>query len=105
MIRSKRQAVTILANGEQLYDMVTGQAGVTRRITELWVESAENVIFRAYLDTDRIVDVHGDCDQTALFAIPVDHVLVEGEVFSMGILDEAGGDTTLDMVVFYEETR
>jgi len=104
MIRSKRQAVTINTNGEQLYNMVTGQAGVKRRITEIWVEQADDVIYRAYIDTDRIVDVHGECDVLTTLAIPVDHVLKEGEVFSMGILDEAGGDTTLDMVVFYEET-
>lgn len=104
MIRSIRVAVTKVSNGEQLYDVVTGVDGVTRRITEIWPEVAADQIYRAYIDTDRIVDVHGDCDLLTTAPIPVDHTLEVGQVFKVGVLDEAGNTNVVDMTVFYEET-
>jgi len=104
MIRSKRIAVTIIANGEALVDAVTGQAGVEREILEIWAEQADDVIIRGYIDTDRIVDVHGECDCLTVLPIPVHHKLKVGEVFSVGFLDEAGGDAALELTVFYSET-
>lgn len=104
MIRSVRIAVTKISNGEKLYDVVTGVEGLKRRITEIWVEQGADQIYRGYIDTDRVVDVHGDCDQLLTMPIVVDHVLEVGQVFKAGILDEAGDTNVVDMTVFYEET-
>ncbi len=104
MIRSKRVAVTRVSNGEVLYDVVTGIEGLTRRITEIWAEQTIDTIIRGYIDTDRIVDVHGDVDQLTVLPILVDHVLEVGQVFKVGVLDEAGSAGVMDVVVFYEET-
>lgn len=103
MIRSKRIAVTKIANGEALYDAVTGQEGVSREVLEIWCEQGADQIYRGYIDTDRIVDVHGDCDQLLTIAIPVHHKLKVGEVFSVGVLDEAGNTNVVDLTVFYSE--
>jgi len=104
MIRSVRVAVTKISDGEKLYDVVTGQEGLTRRITEIWCEQGADQIVRGYIDTDRIVDVHMDCDQVVVLPIPVDHVLLVGQVFKVGILDEASDTNVVDLTVFYEET-
>lgn len=104
MIRSIRVAVTKVSNGEKLYSVVTGVEGLARRITEIWGESGADEIVRGYIDTDRIVDVHGDTDQIALLPIPVNHLLTVGQEFKVGILDEAGNTNVVDLTVFYEET-
>lgn len=103
MIRSKRIPLTKISNGEQLENVVTGVDGLTREITEIWVEAADDEILRGYLGTDRIVDVHMNTKQAALLAIPVHHVLKIGEVFQVGILDEAANTNVVEIVVFYRE--
>ena len=104
MIRSKRVAITGVSNGEALEDIITGVEGVTRRITEIWVEFLADRIVRGYIDTDRIVDVHCETEQAQLLGIPVDHTLEVGQTFKAGLLDEAGAATVQDLTVFWEET-
>ena len=104
MIRSKRIAAAAVADGELLYDVITGVENVTRRITEIWCEFLADRILRGYIDTDRVVDVHTETEQAQLLPIPVDHVLEVGQTFSVGWLDESSATTVADITVFWEET-
>lgn len=103
MIRSITIDVTAGAGAEQVEPFVRGVGGKARRVVEMWCEQAAAGRLVAYLDTDQIVDVGGECDQILTNPVKVDLALVEGQVFSAGWLDTAAGGITGEITVFYSE--
>jgi len=77
----------------------------TDTVSYLFFETVATVDVRAYVNTDRVAEVAGELVAFDQRGLEIDHVLADGETFSVGWNNGTGAEITQDIAVQVEEEK
>ena len=104
MLRSITKDIVNAGSTEALQDFFTTPEGTRRTVKSITCENAADVMVRAYLDQDRVVEfgLEAEVIQSA-FPPAFDIEVPVGRTFKAGTYETAGSAQTLQVTVWFDE--
>jgi len=107
MIKYKKHTFATIADGaEDVYPLLAGMSGKSRRVVSLSGELTALLYFRIYRDAEQFVDIPCDVIKAASPQwIPMDIPLAEGQQLNVGYWNNTAGAVNVqEIVIAYEES-
>lgn len=103
MIRTYTYDVTAADGAEELETVITGTQSRSRKILWASAELDDDVTLVGYFDQDKVLQAGLGVDVFGSKFVLIDRVLRAGETFKVGLDNDSGSSTTLQITVAVEE--